>query len=206
MKSIKFILVGLILSTTPSAHALWDIGANFSYARQVYGVDRDHRYTSRTWRGSVAYYFWTYTGLEVNYSYNEQRITDERDTDFTDGSFTIIKTEQRVYTQVVGYGIRQLLAPKDWIFTPYIAGGYAKQKQINTNEYIVKNNTTGQIDTLKYRQPTASFDSIYATAGIEIKITKRLRVTGSISTVFEAWYADKAKDNLRYLAGVRWFL
>ena len=183
--------------------SFFEVGGSFSYHRQVYGEKRDSKSISRTYSGSLAMYILRYSALEVNYSHNEDNIIDSRPTVIDEtNNISIIQTHQRVYTQVYGAGLRQRLAPLSWRIAPYLSLGYAKQVEKTILSYTVDFDGTTKV--LKYVSPPRQIDSVFGTFTLAVEITQFFKLTGSVATVFKAFESNRAKDNLKYLPGLRW--
>ena len=181
----------------------FDLGLNYGYQRQVYGARREAKFTSETYSGTLAWYIFTYTALEVNYSYTQQDIVDSTHNQL-DADLELISSYQRVVSQVYGGGIRQMLAPRGFFVVPMVSVGYAKQFQQTSEQYILKTTSTAEIREVIFVTPKHVIDSAYATFALQFNLTQTLKVTGSVTTVFKWFETDKAKDNVRYLAGISW--
>lgn len=110
MKSMIFLV--LILFSVSSYAGYFEISASGSYRKTSYDENNYSVYRSGT--GSVAYYFWEMSALELNYT---KARSDE------------IKSEYQARSYVTFYGADLIftLASKQSLFQPYIKVGAAYQ-------------------------------------------------------------------------------
>lgn len=186
-----------------SSFSFFELGLNYGYHSQVYGARREAKFTTRTHGGSLAWYLFSYTALEINYSYNREDISDSSRRS-VDPNIDIISSHQRVVTSAYGGGIRQALAPRDFLIVPTLSLGYAKQFQQTSEKYVVQNLTTKVIQEYVFATPRRRIDSVFGTFALQFNVTQTFKITASATTVFKYFETNKAKDNVRYLAGISW--
>lgn len=126
---MKKLFLLIILFVAPYAHAgYYEISASGSYRKTTYDKDNYTVYKSGT--GSIAYYFWELSALELSYTKARQ---DDIKTDY----------EARSYVTFYGADLIFTLASRQSLFQPYIKVGMAYQdketsyKQTNTNVVIL---------------------------------------------------------------------
>lgn len=203
MRSKSQIFLLFLLISTNSYAIFYELSGNFGYDRTIYGGERQNKFTSRTWGGSVALYLTGYTGLEFNYSESEDSII-ENESGSIDSTYEIIGTNNRVGREVFGVGLRQQLAPRKAFIVPMIAVGYAKQFTSSETDYSIRNKSTGDITVVTTTASKSRTDSVFGTFTLKFRLTKTFTINGSVKTVFKAFETEQAKDNLKYLAGFSW--
>lgn len=185
-----------------TAQAIVELSGSFSYDRQVFGPNRENDFTSTGFGGSVAFYFFGLTAIELNYFKDQDVSTDTIDRQL-DTNFTVLEQEDKVRTTVYGIGIRQAFASRKAFLQPVISLGYAKQYRYSTVEYLT--DESGTIASEKFEVEDSVQDSTFASFSIRIRLTKTVTVNGSARTVFPGFETDQARDNIRYTAGFSWF-
>jgi hypothetical protein len=189
-----------------NAFALMELGGSFSYDRTVYGTKRQNKSIERTWAGKLAFFLYNFTAIELNYSYSDEIIT-ENETIGVDGfNLNLINTQSKVHNEVFGIGIRQVFAPRKAIIKPSMSIGYAKQFITSTSTATYQDTSNSNIFVFAADPSKARVDSVFGTFTLQIQITGRLSIKGSVDTLFPANDINQAKDNLKYSAGFSWYL
>lgn len=197
--SLFYSLFLLFLAIPGSAFALYELNANFSYSKQVYGSSRQNSMVERSYSGAFAVYFLTYTAVEFNYSQKEDILT-ENDTIAIGSGLSILSIQNRVMTKTSGVGLRQALPFFGKFMLPVVSLGYAKQSKEGKTSYTLNDNGTQEI--IEVRSERRFANSAFAGFMLKINVTKRVGLTGSVKSVFPAFKFDQAKDNLNYEAGL----
>jgi len=194
----------LIFSFSPGLLAITEIGGDFGYDKQLYGTKNESSFVTRTYSGTVAIYFYNWTGIEFNYSNVENINTDNGVSEITEYNVEQISKQSRIRTEVWGVGIRQALADQGSFVKPMVSLGYAKQTDTYSSEATYEGISTG--DRIVYRIPSErrKCDSVFAAFILQIKLIRGLSLKGSVKSIFPAFEFDKASDNLKYLAGFSW--
>lgn len=202
----RLLLVLLFSLFSLNSYSLIELNGEYGYDRQVYGASRQNDIVEKSYSGAVALYLFDFTAIELNYSESET-VTEENNTiSITDTTVDLIKSEQRVLVYSFGIGIRQALAPRGARLRPTLSLGYARQFIRDQTEYTFKNRSSGSTFTLREDPTKLRSDSVFATFGLELKLTKTFALRGSVKTVFPAFETDKARDNVKYLVGFTWYL
>jgi hypothetical protein len=105
-----------------------------------------------------------------------------------------------------GIGIRQAFASRKARFKPSISLGYARQFIRDTTEASFRNNTTGSVFSVSDAVSKLRDDSVFGSFALEMRITRRISLRGSVRTTFKAFDFDRAQDNVRYMFGFSWYL
>lgn len=203
MPKFSFILLlGLLSNCT---YALFEFSGQYGVDRQVYGTTRQNKITSTTYSGSVAMYLFNYTAIELNYS-KTRTITDEVFPQTTTAEFESASQVGTVDIESYGFGLRQAFAPRKARFIPTLSLGYAKRFAKDYTSGVIRRNSDGA--TFSYVTATSKlrFDSVFATLGLNIKITRMLSLRASAQTIFKAFEFNRAQDNMKYLIGFSWYL
>jgi len=202
----KLLLSFLIFILSLKSFALLEIGADFSYDRNIFGSDRQSKHTSRTWRGSIAAYLWKNTALEINYNDSEDE-TIVRDTvEYPDLNVSILGQQTTIATKTYGVGLRQAFASRKSLIQPSISLGYAKSFKTTTSDYTIRDDAGGAVSTSVQAPVKSRRDSMFGTFSLKLRLSKRLGIRGSIQTYINAFDWNGAKDDLRYTVGLTWLL
>lgn len=202
---MKLLILITSLFATLSAHALVEINGEYGLSTQKYGVSRNNEIEATTIGGSVALYLFNATAIEVNYSQTET-VTSENDVLTIDPTFDLIAQENNVLVYSYGLGIRQSFASRKARFKPSISLGYARQFIKDSTSITIRNNDTGSTFLINSASSRTRDDSVFGSFNLELRLTQRLSLRGSVKTIFRAFDFDKAKDNVRYLVGFSWYL
>lgn len=182
-----------------------ELGFDFGYDRQIYGSDRENKIVDRVYSGSLAWYIFSTTAIEINYSLDQQITTQNTDVAIQGSTLTMTESQNRVETEVYGIGIRQGLLPPSFRLRPMISIGYARQFVKDTTDYSFKNSANGQEISFSDGPYKRRDDSVFAGFILQWQLTKMLAIKGSVRTVFPAFQYNSARDNLKYLVGFSWF-
>ncbi len=207
MRSRPLILAALIgtFLQASQAHALMELGADFGYDRQIYGQDRQNKLANRTYSGVLAWYIFSTTALELNFTKNEQIITENNNVPIQGSTLRVKNTQNTVETGIYGVGIRQALLPQGYRLRPMISAGYARQFVESFTDYTIEDTSTGNIITFTDGPFKRRDDSVFAAFMLQWQLTRAFAIKGSIRTVFPAFNYNSARDNLKYLAGFSLF-
>ncbi len=192
-----------LLACAVRSYALVELSGNFGYDRQIYGENRDNKYVERTYSGAVAVYLWGLTAIEFSYSKDLDVITDNSQR-ILDPTITILNQQDRTTSEVFGIGLKQAFTGRKSFLQPIISLGYAKDITRSEVDYTV--DISGVTQTLNFDVESTKTDSVFGVFTLRLKITERFTINGSIRTVFPYFETDKARDNVKYLAGFSWFL
>jgi hypothetical protein len=202
MKTTVLIFILLFSART---YAMTEFSGEFGYKKQVYGSGRENDLVTRTYSSSIAFYFLSSTALEFNY-YNQEDVTTETNTiSITGSGYSVVGMQNKVRNYSYGVGLRQALAPKGAWLRPTISLGYARQFSSDFTTYTFKQDSTGTRFTSADDINKQRHDSVFATFGIQLALTKALALRASVNTLFTAFKFDQARDNVKYLVGFTWY-
>lgn len=187
------------------AFAYSEINADFGYNRLYYGANRENTIINRSYSGTFATYFSENFAVEFNYS-RTQQITTEITNLFFAGpvDYYLTGSQNRVTNIVYGAGIRWLLTSRQSRIRPHISMGYANQEVQNASDetyFVPSSNETFTFTSAVTRQ---RIKSVYGALALQFGITQHFAIKGSVQTVFEAFKTERAKDNIKYMAGLTW--
>jgi hypothetical protein len=189
---------------TSVAWAVTEIDFDFGYDRQVYGENRQNRMVTRTYSGTMAMYFLQSTALELNYSNSEQTTSEHTEVLLSGTNYTITEMQNRLTTNVYGIGLRQALSGAKARIRPLISAGYARQFQDDVTDYTFRDDTTSASTIIHGKLYKQRQDAVFGSFMLQIYLTQRFALKGSVRTVFPAFEWNKARDDLKYLAGLTW--
>jgi hypothetical protein len=203
MKKIIFLLIILL---NFSSHALFELGGQYGLDKQVYGQNRQNNISSTTYSGSLALYLFNYTAIEVNYG-KTTTVTDEKTVSFAGSeTFEIASKVGTVEIESYGIGIRQAFAHHKARFVPTLSLGYAKRFAKDFSNGTFRQTSTGDDFRFASSVSKVRFDSVFATLGLNIKMTRTISLRASAQTIFKAFDFNRAQDNVKYLLGFSWYL
>ncbi len=203
MKNLHVILLFLI---SLSSHALFEINGQYGLDRQRFGETQQNKITSTTFSGSLALYLYNYTAIEINYG-NTETLTDVvNNSSKTSEDFDLLSKTDKVVVESFGLGIRQSFAHRKARFIPTLSIGYAKRFAKNSSRGTFRRNADDE--EFSYRSDVSKLrtDSVFATLGLNIKLTSMLSIRASAQTIFQAFQFNRAQDNMKYLFGFSWYL
>lgn len=204
MNILKFCsLLICIIFSSKSAYAVSEVNFDFGYDRQIYGVDRQNSVVSRNYSVGVSTYLFDLTGIDLNYS-NTQDITSQNDRYTVSAPFDIIAQQNRVRTNVFGVGIKQMLVGRGARIIPVISAGYARQFVTSSGDITVENSTSKVTEKVYLAETKQRYNSVFGSFTLQLKLTERFSLKGTVRTLFPAFEFNKAKDNLKYLVGFSW--
>lgn len=141
------LLTFVFLLFQPARAGYFEISASGSYRKTTY--DKDNYYEYRSATGSIAYYFWEMSALELSYT---RAITNEQKTDY----------ESRGFIEMYGADLIFTMGGKQSLFQPYIKFGAAYQ--IKESSYKLVNQDAVELEPIKGVSPSAGvgFKLIFA--------------------------------------------
>lgn len=200
----KVLLALCILFIANHAQAITELDLGFSYDKSVFGETRDDKSTSRTYRGSIAFYFFNMTAIEFNYSEKEDETIINNDTSGITSGLVISDESQTITTQTYGVGIRQALASRKAFLVPTISVGWARQKAQSRSTATIVNKTDSSRTVYDSGVSESEYDSVFGSFALKIRITKTMSLKGAVNTAFKAFEWDEARDQVSYSAGLTW--
>lgn len=192
----------LILQST---NAIFEISGQYGLDEQVFGENRQNDIKSTTVAGSLALYLYNRTAIELNYS-NTETVTSQNIVGQTDFEFDIVSEIDRVVVETYGIGIRQAFADRRARFIPTLSLGYAKRFARSSSSGIIRRNSDNALAAFSDGTSKIRDDSVFATLGFNIKLTRTISLRASVQTVFKAFEFNRAQDNMKYLFGFSWYL
>lgn len=202
MHFLKSLLL-LICIFPNSSFAVSEFNFDFGYDRQIYGASRQNSVVSRNYSVGISTYLFDLTGIDLNFS-NTQDITSQNDRYTVSAPYDITAQQNRVTTNVYGVGIKQMLAGRGARLTPIISAGYARQFVTSSGDITVENTTTKALQTVYLEETKQRYNSVFGSFTLQLKLTERFSLKGTVRTLFPAFEFNKAKDNLKYLVGFSW--
>lgn len=202
---MRFIAFLTLFFSTFSTHALIELNGEYGLSTQKYGTSRTNEIEATTIGGSVAMYLFDLTAIELNYSQTET-VTTENNVLAIDSTYDLIGQENNVLVYSYGIGIRQALASRKSRLRPSFSIGYARQFIRDTSQATFRNNDTGTSFIVNGNVTKTRDDSVFGSFNLELRLTERVSLRGSVKTIFKAFEFNRAQDNVRYLLGFSWYL
>lgn len=201
MKSLLVLFV--ILFPLSSFAIVNEVAFDFGYDRQIYGLQRQNSSVNRTYSAALSTYIFDYTAIDLNASRSSDITTENERYNVTTG-IDVVGQQNRVTSNVYGVGIKQMFAPRTARLIPGISLGYAKQFLNYNSDLTIEDTSTKARTNLAGRTTKQRIDSVFGTLSLQLRMTERLSLKGSVKTLFPAFELDKARDNVKYAIGFSW--
>ena len=184
-----------------------ELSGNFGYNKMLYGTSKQNSLTTSSYTSSMAFYFFSNTAFELNY-YNStnMRLANERYQITGVADYSVIQSYSELKYQSYGIGLKHAFAPRGYPVRPLISLGYAKKFTDSSGNTIFEHDSNGSQINVAHNSQKSREDSVFGTIQLQLRITNRLSLTGSVNTVFKAFEWDEAKNSLKYLAGFSWII
>lgn len=196
-------LLILMLILPLKAFAIYEFNFDFGYDRQIYGAQRQNSVVSRNYSVGISSYLFDLTALDLNVS-STQDTTSQNDRYTVATGVDVVSQQNRMQTNVFGLGLKQMLAGRGARITPIISAGYARQFVTSSGDITVENTTTKAQSKFNLNESKQRYNSVFGAFILQIKITERFSLKGSVKTLFPAFEFNKARDNIKYLVGFSW--
>ncbi|RLA61130.1 MAG: hypothetical protein DRQ89_11810 [Epsilonproteobacteria bacterium] len=198
------ILILILFLFSSSAHSFYtEIGANYSFQREVYGVDYESKLNENTLLTSVAFYFFSLTGLEIGYSW--------RKVDNLDKTVSLLNNDRyqtgyrrTLNVQNFSVGISQYFNSTKAILRPGIGAGFTRRITEDGGYTDIYDDNTDEAYRLERDTTKTTSDLIYVLASLKFRVVEGLFLSGSVRTLFSPKKYDDAQNNLRFFVGFSW--
>ncbi len=193
----------LILFPISSFAIVNEIAFDFGYDRTIYGKDRQNSNVNRTYSAALSTYIFDYTAIDLNASRSSD-ITTENERYNVISGVDLVGQQNRVTTNVFGIGLKQTFAPRNARLIPGISLGYARQFVNYQSDLTIENTSTKAQSTVSGGETKQRIDSVFGTFSLQLRLTERMSLKGSVKTLFPAFKLDKVRDNVKYAFGFSW--
>ena len=201
MKNLLFVMLAIF--PISSFAIVNEIAFDFGYDRTVYGSTRQNNTVTRSYAGALSTYIFDYTAIDLSAS-RTQDITSENERYTVATGVDLVAQQNRVRSSVFGIGIKQMFAPRTARLIPGISVGYAKQFLDYESDVTVEDTVSLTRLTINNGTKKQRIDSVFGTFSLQLRMTERLSLKGSVKTLFPAFEMDKARDNVKYAFGFSW--
>jgi len=202
---VKTKIFFLLLSLLPicSMAGIYELDFDYGYDRQIFGINRQNSVISRNYTIGFSSYLFDLTALDFNVS-NNQDVTSQNDRINVATGYDLVSQQTRVRTNVYGVGLKQMLAGRGSRIIPVISAGYAREFITSGGDITVENTATKVQSVYNQTETKQRYNSVFGSFSLQIKLTERFSLKGSVRTLFPAFEFNKARDNLKYLVGFAW--
>jgi hypothetical protein len=183
--------------------AVFEFDFDFGYDRQIYGANRQNSVVSRNYSVGLSSYIFDLTAIDLNVS-NTQDITSQNDRYTVGTNLDVVAQQNRVKTNVYGMGIKQMLAGRGSRIVPVISVGYAREFVTSSGDITTEDTSNNARKIYNLSETKQVYNSVFGSFSLQIKLTERFSLKGSVRTLFPAFEYNKAKDNIKYLVGFSW--
>jgi len=202
---VKTKIFFLLLSLLPicSMAGIYELDFDYGYDRQIFGINRQNSVISRNYTIGFSSYLFDLTALDFNVS-NNQDVTSQNDRINVATGYDLVSQQTRVRTNVYGVGLKQMLAGRGSRIIPVISAGYAREFITSGGDITVENTATKVQSVYNQTETKQRYNSVFGSFSLQIKLTERFSLKGSVRTLFPAFELNKARDNVKYLVGFAW--
>jgi hypothetical protein len=183
--------------------AYYELAFDFGYEKQIYGATRENSLVSRNYSGGLSLYLFDLTAIDLTYS-STQETTTINDRYTIQAGYDVVNQQNRVLTDVYGVGIKQMFAARGARLTPVLSIGYAREFDTSDGDITIETTASGAKNTYKMTKSKAVHNSMFGAFTLQLRLTDRFSLKGSVKSLFPAFEFNKAKDNLKYLVGFSW--
>ena len=199
----NLLILTLVLFPISSFAIVNEIAFDFGYDRTIYGVDRQNSNVNRTYSGALSTYIFDYTAIDLNASKSSDITTENERYNVTTG-LDLVGQQNRVTTNVFGAGLKQTFAPRNARLIPSVALGYARQFVNYQSDLTIENTSSKARTTVSGGETKQRIDSVFGTFALQLRLTERMSLKGSVKTLFPAFKLNQIRDNVKYAFGFSW--
>ncbi|MEA9357081.1 hypothetical protein SHI21_12725 [Bacteriovorax sp. PP10] len=201
MKNLLFVMLAIF--PISSFAIVNEVAFDFGYDRTVYGTSRQNNTVTRSYSGVLSTYIFDYTAIDLSAS-RTQDTTSENERYTVATGIDLVGQQNRVRSSVYGIGLKQMFAPRTARLIPGISVGYAKQFLDYESDVTVEDTVSKARLKINNGTKKQRIDSVFGTFSLQLRMTERLSLKGSVKTLFPAFEMDKARDNVKYAFGFSW--
>ena len=202
MRAVFFIFI--LFSISKSAYSLTEYEFNYNYEKQVYGIERENLQVGRNGSVDISYYITGYTAIEIGYGRGKMETYIDSNVDGSVDGVAVVKQFTLLEEENYRVSLKQALAPPSSWVRPFLSLGYANQKLTNQTKYDLKTGDT--VFSILGDPEESENDSIFGSFALSFGVSRAFSITASVQTIFPAFEWNKAKDSLKYFAGVSFLL
>lgn len=196
------ILVSLFISS--NAFALVEYELSYNYEKQVYGIERENLQVGRNASIDISYYLTGYTAVEVGYGKGRMETYIDSSVDGSVDGVAVVKQFTLLEEENYRIALKQALAGSSSWVRPFLSVGYANQRLVNQTNYDLKSGDT--IFTISGEPEESENDSVFGSFSLAFGASRAFSINLSVQTIFPAFEWNRAKDSLKYFAGVSFLL
>lgn len=201
---MRAFLIFFFLIFAMNGFSLTEYEFSYNYQKQVYGVGRENLQVGRNGSVDISYYLTNYTAIEIGYGRGKMETYIDSSIDGSVDGVTVVKQFTLLEEENYRVSLKQALAPpRSWV-RPFLSLGYANQKLTNQTKYDLKSGDT--VFSILGEPEESENDSVFGSFSLAFGATRSFSVTASVQTIFPAFEWSKAKDSLKYFAGVSFLL
>jgi hypothetical protein len=203
VKYLKILSFILFLFPFASMAGTYEFDFDFGYDRQIYGSNRQNSVVSRNYSVGFSSYLFDLTAIDLNFS-STQDTTAQNDRYGVATGLDVVAQNNIVKTNVYGIGIKQMLLGRGSRLIPVVSVGYAREFVTSSGDITTEITSTGQRSNFMLAESRQRYNSVFGSFSLQLKLTERFSLKGSVRTLFPAFEFNKARDNIKYLAGFAW--
>jgi len=202
-----FLLISILIFSLRAHSFYTEIGASYSFQRQVYGDSYESKINDNTVLATVALYFFSLTAVELTYSWNKWDNLNKTISEIQQGSdIWVTGNRTTVDIQNFGIGITQAFNSTKAFLRPMIGLGIVRRLTENTGYVDYYDNGKDESIRLDKVTENTNNDLLYASIILKLRIVEGLFLSTSLRTLFAPKKYTEAQNNLRFFVGFSWLL
>ncbi|AYF45366.1 MULTISPECIES: hypothetical protein [Halobacteriovorax] len=198
---IKYFILSFITSLS---FGMTELDLDFNYNKNILGSNRESFDRTRTYAGSLTFYFLTYTGIEFNIAHSENEIYGKYDNSGVSSGLVIQNETTNIETRSYGIGIRQAFSSRKSFIQPLLSLGWSHQEYTLKSRTLVTDLDTSTDYLIESQEDKTKYSAMFAAFALKFRLTRFISLKGSVKTVFRAFEFEEARDQLSYNAGISW--
>ena len=203
MRVFLFLILSQFLVCS-NVFALVEYEFSYNYQKQVYGISRENLQVGRNASIDISYYLTGYTAIEIGYGKGTMETYIDSSVDGTVDGVAVVKQFTLLEEENYRISLKQALSGQGSWVRPFLAIGYANQRLINQTNYDLKAEDT--VFTINGSPEESENDSVFGRFSLAFGSSRAFSINLSVQTIFPAFDWNRAKDSLKYFAGVSFLL
>lgn len=185
-----------------NSYSFFELSGEYGLSKNTYGDGDQNNIETTSYSGTLAWYLTSTTAIELNYRSSKNKNTQTLPTLST---IYLSQIDAIVDSINYGIGIRQVLSNPKSRFRPLLSLGYSKQENTYENVYTIVNPADSTTTNEKSDPVKTTEDNVFVSLALQIRLSKRFSIKGSMTSFFPAFEFDQWDNDLRYTAGLSLF-
>lgn len=180
-----------------------ELSGEYGLAKTAYGENNINEIENITYSGSIAFYFFEMTALELGMQLRKSN--NQQEFSVSD-QISVTKINYIVESKNYSIGLKQNLAKSTSWIIPTISLGYSKRINEYKTDYTIFDPGENEEIVLEGALQEDKQDNSFIGLSLKFRITERIHLKASMSSFFEAFKFEQWDQDLRYLVGFSIYL